>query len=64
MKKVFYKISSTLVVIGLVILLYFFSGYMQNFEMTEEEAAKAVFDYIYSDCDYDYDEKVISTMQQ
>ena len=39
MKKVFYKISSTLVVIGLVILLYFFSGYMQNFEMTEEEAA-------------------------
>ena len=64
MKKVFYKISSTLVVIGLVILLYFFSGYMQNFEMTEEEAAKAVFDYIYSDCDYDYDAKVISTMQQ
>ena len=41
MKKVFYKISSTLVVIGLVILLHFFSGYMQNFEMTEEEAAKA-----------------------
>lgn len=33
-------------------------------EMTEEEAAKAVFDYIYSDCDYDYDAKVISTMQQ
>ena len=32
--------------------------------MTEEEAAKAVFDYIYSDCDYDYDAKVISTMQQ
>lgn len=53
-----------MVVIGLVILLYFFSGYMQNFEMTEEEAAKAVFDYIYSDCDYDYDAKVISTMQQ
>lgn len=35
-----------------------------TFEMTEEEAAKAVFDYIYSDCDYDYDAKVISTMQQ
>ena len=33
-------------------------------EMTEEEAAKAVFDYMYSDCDYDYDAKVISTMQQ
>lgn len=33
-------------------------------EMAEEEAAKAVFDYIYSDCDYDYDAKVISTMQQ
>ena len=32
-----------------------------TFEMTEEEA---VFDYIYSDCDYDYDAKVISTMQQ
>ena len=28
-----------------------------TFEMTEEEAAKAVFDYIYSDCDYDYDAK-------
>ena len=36
----------------------------EGFEMTEEEAAKAVFDYIYSDCDYDYDAKVISTMQQ
>lgn len=35
-----------------------------TFEMTEEEAAKAVFDYIYSDCDYDYDAKVISTMCQ
>lgn len=46
MKKVFYKISSTLVVIGLVILLYFFSGYMQNFEMTEEEAAKCKFRFI------------------
>ena len=32
--------------------------------MTEEEAAKAVFDYMYSDCDYDYDAKVISTMLQ
>ena len=30
--------------------------------MTEEEAAKAVFSYIYSDCDYDYDAMVISTM--
>ena len=36
----------------------------EGFEMTEEEAAKAVFDYMYSDCDYDYDAKVISTMQQ
>ena len=33
----------------------------EGFEMTEEEAAKAVFDYMYSDCDYDYDAKVIST---
>lgn len=30
-----------------------------TFEMTEEEAAKeAVFDYIYSDCDYDYDARL------
>ena len=36
----------------------------EGFEMTEEEAAKAVFDYMYSDCDYDYDAKVISTMLQ
>ena len=35
-----------------------------TFEMTEEEAARAVFDYIYSDCDYDYDARVISAMQQ
>ena len=32
--------------------------------MTEEEAAKVVFSYIYSDCDYDYDAMVISTMIQ
>ena len=36
----------------------------EGFEMTEEEAAKAVFDYMYSDCDYDYEAKVISTTQQ
>lgn len=65
MRKVFYKIGLVFVaiVIGLVFFC-FFSGEMQNFEMTEEEATKAVFYYIYSDCDYDYDAMVISTMIQ
>lgn len=71
MKKIFYKISSAFVIIGLVIFMWFSSKDMQrmkmseeeatmeergisNSEMTEEEAAKAVFYYIYSDCGYDY----------
>ncbi len=58
------KISSALVVMGFVFFLWFFRGDTQSFEMTEEEATKAVFSYIYSDCDYDYDAMVISTMIQ
>ena len=43
MKKVCYKISSALVVMGFVFFLWFFRGDTQTFEMTEEEAAKTVF---------------------
>lgn len=75
MKKMFYKIGSAFVVIGLVIFMWFAGKDMKrakmteeavtveerdvsNSKMTEEAAAKAVFYYIYSDCDYDYNSMV------
>lgn len=75
MKKIFYKIGSASIVIGLVFFMWFAGKDMQeakmskevvtvekrdasNPKMTEEEAAKAVFYYIYSDCDYDYNSRV------
>lgn len=33
-------------------------------QMTEEEAARAIFSYMYSECDYDYDSMVSRTLQE
>ena len=47
-----------MIVISLILFMCFFSRDMLNGKMTEEEAVKAVFNYMYSDCDFNYDSMV------
>ena len=53
-----------MVIIGLLFFMWLFSKDMKNQQITEEDAIKAVFYYIYSDRDYDYASMVVPTMIQ